>query len=90
MFHYTEKGVEGLALNKKMFCISSRGNDYSAGGPMHQFDFQEPYLRSIFGFAGIHDITFVIAQPMDYAPDITQAAIEKATEDAKLLVDNAF
>ena len=90
LFSYSEKGVEGLALNKKMFCISSRGNDYSAGGPMHQFDFQEPYLRSIFGFAGIHDITFVIAQPMDYAPDITQAAIEKATEDAKLLVDNAF
>ena len=32
---------------------------------MHALDFQEPYLRSIFGFVGITDIDFIYAQPTD-------------------------
>ena len=89
LFGFTANGVEGLALNKKMFCISARGNDYSAGSQMHQFDFQEPYLRSIFGLAGISDITFINAQPMDFAPGFTQENLNKAKEEAKLLAQNS-
>ena len=88
LFSFTENGVEGLARNKKMFCISSRGNDYSKGTQMHQFDFQEPYLRSIFGLSGIHDISFVNAQPMDFAPGITQSNLDKALEEARFLAEN--
>lgn len=88
LFNFTESGVVGLATNKKMFCITSRGNDYSAGGPMHPYDFQEPYLRSIFGLAGIYDISFINVQPVDIAPQLTEAALGKAKEDAKLLARN--
>jgi len=88
LFRFTEKGVEGLALNKKMYCITSRGNNYSEGSQMHQFDFQEPYLRSIFGLAGIYDITFINAQPMDYTPEITQISLNKSVEEANLLAQN--
>ena len=82
LFSFTANGVEGLALNKKMFCITSRGSDYSESSPMHQLDFQEPYLRSIFGLAGIRDISFINSQPLDFAPGITQPSLEKAKEEA--------
>jgi FMN-dependent NADH-azoreductase len=88
LFRFTENGVEGLALNKKMYCITSRGNNYSEGSQMHQFDFQEPYLRSIFGLAGIVDITFINAQPMDFTPELTQMSLNKSVEEAKLLAQD--
>jgi len=80
LFQFTANGVEGLAKNKKMFCITSRGSDYSVGTYLHQFDFQEPYLRAIFGMAGIVDITFLNAQPMDYTPEVAQLSMNKALE----------
>ncbi len=89
LFSFTEKGVEGLAKNKKMFIISSRGNDYSLGSQMHQYDFQEPYLRSIFGLAGIYDISVINAQAMDFAPGITEANLNKAKEEAKTMAENS-
>lgn len=83
LFNFTENGVEGLAKGKKMFCITTRGSNYAKGSPMEQFDFIEPYLRSIFGFAGIYDITFVNAQPLDYAPGITQSSMQLAKHEAQ-------
>jgi FMN-dependent NADH-azoreductase len=85
LFRFAENGVEGLAKNKKMFCITSRGSDYSPGSYMNQFDYQEPYLRSIFGMAGIHDITFLHAQAMDIAPLITESNLSQAISDTKIL-----
>ena len=89
LFSFTEAGVQGMAVDKKMFCITSRGSDYSPGSYMHAFDHQEPYLRSIFGLAGIHDITFLHAQPLDMAPGITQDAMAKALDEAKNMAANA-
>lgn len=85
LFRFTANGVEGLATNKKMFCITTRGSDYSEGTYMHQFDFQEPYLKSIFGMAGIYDVTFLNAQPMDYTPEIAQLSLNKALEETTML-----
>ncbi len=65
LFRYTEKGPEGLVKNKKMVIITSRGGDYSPESPFHIYDNQEPYLRTVFGFIGITDITFINTQPMD-------------------------
>jgi FMN-dependent NADH-azoreductase len=53
---------------------------------MHALDQQEPYLRAIFGLAGIRNIHFVHAQPMDMAPDLAQSALNKAREEATQLV----
>lgn len=65
LFRYTEKGVDGLAKGRKMVVITSRGGDYTTSSPIKSYDFQEPYLRTVFGFVGITDITFINAQPMD-------------------------
>ncbi len=85
LFSFTVNGVEGLAKNKKMICVTSRGNDYSNGSGMNEFDLQEPYLRTVFGFTGITDISFINAQPMDFTPDITSASLEKAKAEARTL-----
>lgn len=88
LFRFTENGVEGLAKNKKMFCITARGSDYSAGSHLHAFDFQEPYLRAIFGMAGIYDMSFINAQPMDYAPELAQFQLQKAKKEANSIALN--
>ena len=81
LFRYTEKGVEGLVKEKRMVVISSRGGDYS-GEPMIKLDLQEPYLRAIFGLAGVTDITFIKAQPMDMDPEIRDERIKEAQDTA--------
>ena len=79
LFRYTDKGPEGLAKNKKMVVITSRGGDYSASSPFHAYDHQEPYLRAIFGLAGITDIMFINAQPMDaLGPQVAEEKIKEA------------
>lgn len=82
LFKFTATGVEGLAKNKKMICITSRGSDYSVGTPMNAMDFQESYLRAIFGFAGITDVSFINAQPLDYTPDLATMKINEANSEA--------
>lgn len=79
LFKYTDKGPVGLAKNKKMVVLTSRGSDYSPESPFHPYDFQEPYLRAIFGFIGITDIKFVNAQPMDSSgEEARKAKLEEA------------
>ncbi|KST68519.1 FMN-dependent NADH-azoreductase [Mastigocoleus testarum] len=58
-FAVVPEGYKGLLENKKMLIITSRGDTYHSGSPMAAYDFQEPYLRTIFGFIGITDITFI-------------------------------
>lgn len=52
---------------------------------MHAYDFQEPYLRAIFGFVGVRDMAFIHAQPMDILPDLGVAALDDAIRRAKAL-----
>jgi FMN-dependent NADH-azoreductase len=61
-FRYGPQGVEGLAGGKKVVIVSTRGGMYGAETPMALFDHQEPYLRGLFGFLGITDITVVRAE----------------------------
>ena len=86
LFRYTPNGVEGLAKNKKMYVISTRGGDYSEGSAYRAFDFQEPYLRTIFGFVGITDITFIKAEPLDAGGAKVRAqSMEKAMQQVRAL-----
>ena len=64
-FRYTENGVQGLAGAKKVIVASSRGG-YHVDAPS---DFQEPYLRFMFGFFGITDVEFVRVEGLAVTPD---------------------
>lgn len=84
-FKYGAKGPEGLCGGKKIVIVSSRGGLYGAGSPTAAFDFQENYLKVVFGFLGITDIKVIRAEGVAYGPDAAKAAVESATaEIAKL------
>ena len=90
LYKYNEQGQPvGLVHGKKMICVTSRGADYSAKSPFHAYDFQEPYLRAIFGFIGITDMHFVNAQPLDITPELRESAIAAAIEEARSLAANS-
>src|ERR1700722_971931 len=77
---YSAAGPEGVLKNKKVVVITSRGGAFRPGTPTAQYDHQEPYLRHIFGFIGLTDITFIHAEnqkPGDLAEPARLAAIEE-------------
>lgn len=61
-FHYTEKGPEGLAGGKRVIIAASRGGFYGPGTPHESFEHQTSYLRTVFGFMGITDVTVLEAE----------------------------
>ena len=63
-FRYTENGPEGLANGKRVVIASARGGLH-ADAPS---DFQEPYLKFIFGFMGVRDLDFVRAEGLNLSP----------------------
>ncbi|MBS0351301.1 MAG: NAD(P)H-dependent oxidoreductase [Proteobacteria bacterium] len=84
LFHYVDDQPEGLIKGKKMLVITSRGGQY---GNAQALDNQEPYLRTIFGFVGITDITFVKADGMDMGEEIRNEALSTAKKQAQVLTN---
>lgn len=76
-FSYTDAGPKGLLDGKRAIVIEARGGLYSEG-PAQAIDFQEPYLRQLFGFIGITDVTFVHAEKIGFGPEARAAAIDGA------------
>lgn len=83
-FRYTEAGPEGLLTGKKAIVIQSRAGLYSEG-PAAGMDGQEPHLRTLLGFIGITDVTFVRAEKLAFGPDAAEAAIAEAGETLERL-----
>ncbi|HYL31703.1 MAG TPA: FMN-dependent NADH-azoreductase [Stellaceae bacterium] len=80
-FRYTANGPEGLAGGKRVIVASSRGGFYGPQTPTASFDHQESYLRGVFGFFGITDVTFIRAEGLNTSPSQRQAAIDAATAE---------
>jgi FMN-dependent NADH-azoreductase len=77
-FQYSEKGPEGLLKNKKLYIAFSSGNIYSTG-PYQVYDSNVPYLKNVFGFYGVTDVTVFRAEGMSI-PGIMETALEKGIE----------
>lgn len=60
-FSYTNGAPEGLLAGKKATFLITSGGVYAPGSPLASLNFVEPYLRSVFGFIGVADCTFVNA-----------------------------
>ena len=78
-------GFEGLVKNKKALFITSSGGHYAPGTPMASYNFQEPYLRVIFGFIGLTDLQFVAADSTNLGEDAAKHSREKAENELKEL-----
>ena len=76
-FRYSESGPEGLLKGKRAIVIESRGGLYSEG-PAQVMDAQEPHLRTLLGFIGITDVTFVRAERLAFGPEAREQAIGAA------------
>jgi len=76
-FKYGEAGPEGLVKHKRAIVILSRGGLYS-DGPAKPMDSQEPHLRTMLGFIGITEVTFVRAEKLGFGPEHREQAIHAA------------
>ena len=52
-FKYTETGPQGLLTGKRAYILTARGGIHAGASSDHQ----EPYLRQVMAFIGIHDVT---------------------------------
>jgi FMN-dependent NADH-azoreductase len=60
-FSYEGGTPAGLLRGKKATFLVATGGVYEQGTPMAAMNFIEPYLRSVFGFLGVTDVTFISA-----------------------------
>jgi FMN-dependent NADH-azoreductase len=78
-FRYTDSGPEGLMTGRRAIVVESRAGLYSEG-PMAAMDSQEPHLRTLLGFMGITDVTFVRAEKLAFGPEAAEASLADASE----------
>ena len=52
---------KGLLLGRRTTFLIATGGIYDAQTQMASFNFVEPYLRSVFGFLGVKEATFLTA-----------------------------
>jgi FMN-dependent NADH-azoreductase len=72
------KGFEGLVLGKKALFITASGGTYLPGSATAAFNFQEPYLRTIFGFIGVTEVQFVTADNLNLGDDPARQSKQRA------------
>ncbi|MGY4815790.1 FMN-dependent NADH-azoreductase [Pseudomonas chlororaphis subsp. piscium] len=77
-FKYTETGPQGLLNGKCAYVLTARGGIYAGSTADHQ----EPYLRQVMGFIGIHDVEFIHAEGMNLGGDFQEKGLNQA--NAKL------
>ncbi len=76
-FRYTEKGPEGLLKGKTVYVALARGGRYRDT----PFDTQVPYLRTVLGFLGITDVSFIYAEGLNMGPEAAEKGFSEAAAD---------
>lgn len=84
-FAVNEQGYQGLVNGKKMLVITASGGSYREGTPAAGYDFQEPFLRAIFGLVGVTDITFIHADNLSGG----DGAAEQSMTEARTALESA-
>lgn len=88
-FRYTAAGPEGLLKGKKVIVVTGRGGVYTGDSPAKVFDFQEPYLRSVLGFLGLTDVTFVHVEGLKVSPESAEQGVARARAAIARIVEDA-
>lgn len=83
-FQYTANGPEGLLKGKRVFAVLTRGGIYKDTPA----DTVAPYLKTVLGFLGMTDVSFIYAEGLAMGPEAEKAALEGArARIAELLQD---
>jgi FMN-dependent NADH-azoreductase len=81
-FRYTATGPEGLLRNKKVYVALSRGGMHRDGAS----DTQVPHLKTLLGFLGMTDVTFIYSEGHGMGPEAVAKAREAANAEIALAV----
>lgn len=73
-FKYTATGPQGLLTGKRAYVLTARGGIHAGASTDHQ----EPYLRQVMGFIGIHDVTFIHAEGLNLGGDFQEKGLNQA------------
>ena len=84
-FSYGANGPQGLAGGKRVIIAISRGGYYGAGSPAAALEHLETYLRGVFGFMGIPNPEFIIADGIQVGPEHREKSIASALQAATSL-----
>jgi FMN-dependent NADH-azoreductase len=74
-FRYSEKGPEGLVGGKRVILAVTRGGVTAPGAGT---DFLEDYLRHVFLFIGVANVSVVGAEGLSLSPDHRRSAMAAA------------
>ncbi len=80
-FRYTADGPEGLLKGKRVYAALARGGVYRDTPA----DSQVPWLKTVLGFLGLTDVTFVYAEGLALGPDSERASLERAQSDIEAI-----
>jgi FMN-dependent NADH-azoreductase len=61
-FSYGADGPKGLLNGKKATLLIASGGVYEHGTAMASLNFVTPYLKAVFGFIGVTDVTIISAE----------------------------
>ena len=81
-FTYTANGPEGLLKNKKVYVTLARGGMHKDGPNDHQV----AHLKTLLGFLGLTDVTFVYAEGMGMGPESVAKAQAQADADINAIL----
>ena len=81
-FHYTADGPEGLLQNKRAIIVITSGGTKLGS----DIDFVSGYLRHVFAFIGIKDLTFVDASGINRNEETVLARARQQIDAIKLHV----
>jgi len=73
-FKYTDTGPQGLLTGKRAYILTARGGIHAGASSDHQ----EPYLRQVMAFIGIHDVTFIHAEGLNMGGDFHEKGLNQA------------
>jgi len=77
-FKYDENGPKGLLNDKKLYIAFTSGNIYSEG-PYQIFDSNVPYIKNVFGFYGVKDVSVFRSEGLSI-PGIMENALAKGID----------
>ena len=77
-FRYTAAGAEGLMGGKRVIVAVACGGLYGEDSGQRAVEHAERYLQTVFGFIGITDVEFVIAEGLKIGDDARAAALAAA------------
>lgn len=68
----------GLARTRRVTVIVASGSDFRLTGAYGSANFVEPYLRAIFGFIGITNLTFIYAHSLNDGNPLRESSLAEA------------